>query len=183
MVLFSTGIGERSSGQSHVNSGSRHTSRGANTFMFSLSGSNTCRVCVPGATTGTVLLCVLLLYNCCIKWNKSLLDVVITPVLSHGSKCSFYVQYEKDSCVIVFFWHGATVLRLMWPLISPRETKNQEIKKKAVTDFLLTNIYNCDSLKMKVYKRLEKRLQVIHLLGDHFIDWRWCNVAKMQPGK
>lgn len=87
--------------------------------------------------------------------------------------------------IVVFFWHGATVFRLMWPLISPRETKNQEIKKKAVTDFLLTNIFidNGDSLKMIVYKRLEKRLQVIHLLGDHFIDWRCCNVAKMQPGK
>lgn len=104
VVLFSTGVGERSSGQSHVNSGSRHTSSVSNTFTFSLSGSNTCRVCLPGATNGTVLFRVLLLYNCCIKWNKSLLYVVITPVLSHVSKHSFYVLFECN-CVFLVWCH------------------------------------------------------------------------------
>lgn len=31
------------------------------------------------------------------------------------------------------------------------------MKKEAVTDFLLTNIYNGDGLKMIVYKKVEKK--------------------------
>lgn len=106
VVLFPTGVGERSSGQSHVNSGQKTHKKCEQTPSHSALLAVIHVECVPSATNGTILFWVLLLYNCCIKWNKSLPAVVITPVLSY-----VYVQYQKSSGVIVlgFFWLGTSV--------------------------------------------------------------------------
>lgn len=79
----------------------------ANTFMFSLSGTNTCRVCVFLVLLIGLFYSVRYYFVTAALKETNLLDVV-TPVLSclHHS---FYVQYQKYSCVIVFVFFSGPV--------------------------------------------------------------------------